>query len=120
MRAERWSMRRETRKYLHDIQRAVGQLHEFTNDKTFGDYSRDAMRRAPVERQFEIIGEAMAQLAKVDAHVAERISGYQRIIAFRNLLIHGYDDVDDRLVWNVVETSLPTLAREIDELLGGS
>ena len=118
MRAERWSMRRETRKYLHDIQHAVGQLHDFTSGKTFGDYSRDAMRRAAVERQFEIIGEAVAQLAKADAAVAERISGYKRIIAFRNLLIHGYDEVDDRLVWNVVETGLPTLAREIDELLG--
>jgi len=113
-------MRRETRKHLHDIQLAIGRLHEFTDGRTFGDYSLDAMRRAAVERQFEIIGEAVAQLARVDAHVAERISGYQRITAFRNLLIHGYDDVDDRLVWNVVESSLPTLAHEIYELLGES
>ncbi|MCY3896851.1 MAG: hypothetical protein OXG17_10320 [Chloroflexi bacterium] len=48
-------MRRETRKYLHDIQLAIGRLQEFTDSKTFGDYSRDAMRRAAVERQFEII-----------------------------------------------------------------
>ena len=45
------------------------------------------------------------------------ISDYQRIIAFRNVLIHGYADIDDRLVWNVVETNLPTLAREVDDLL---
>lgn len=111
-------MRRESRKYLHDIAGAIGRLTEFTDGKSFDDYRRDAMRRAAVERQFEIIGEAMAQLAKADADVAERISGYQRIIAFRNLLIHGYDDVDDRLVWNIVETGLPTLVREIAALLG--
>ena len=74
------------------------------------------MLRAAVERQFEIIGEAMAQLARVDEAVAPRISGYRRIIAFRNVLIHGYADVDDRLVWDVVETSLPTLVEEIDAL----
>ena len=113
-------MRRETWKRLYDIGQAIGRLEEFTKGQTFADYSRDAMRRAAVERQFEIIGEAMSQLAKDDPMVVERISGYQRIIAFRNLLIHGYDGVDDRLVWNVVETRLPTLAREIDELLGSA
>ena len=70
-----------------------------------------------MEREFEVIGEAMTQLARVDEGVAASIQGYQRIIAFRNVLIHGYADVDDRLVWDVVETSLPTLAREIDLLL---
>ena len=48
---------------------------------------------------------------------ARRISHYQRIIAFRNVLIHGYADVDDRLVWNVIETNLPTLGREVNALL---
>ena len=61
------------------------------------------MLRAAVEREFEIIGEAMAQLAQLDPVLAARISGYQRIIAFRNVLIHGYADVDDRLVWDIVE-----------------
>ena len=110
-------MRLETRKYLYDMQHAAALLREFTSNKTFADYERDAMLRAAVEREFEVIGEAMTQLARVDEGVAASIQGYQRIIAFRNVLIHGYADVDDRLVWDVVETSLPTLAREIDLLL---
>ena len=110
-------MRLETRKYLYDMQHAAALLREFTSNKTFADYERDAMLRAAVEREFEVIGEAMKQLARVDEGVAASIQGYQRIIAFRNVLIHGYADVDDRLVWDVVETSLPTLAREIDLLL---
>ena len=94
-------------------------LKEFTADKTFADYERNAMLRAAVEREFEVIGEAMTQLARVDEVVAARISGYRRIIAFSNVLIHRYADVDDRLVWNVVETNLTTLAIEIDALLEG-
>ena len=110
-------MRLEIKKYLYDIQYAIGLLKEFTGDKKFADYERDTMMRSAVERQFEIIGEAMSQLAKLDPALASRISKYQRIISFRNVLIHGYADVDNRLVWDVIQTNLPTLAREIDALL---
>ncbi len=75
------------------------------------------MLRAAVERQFEIIGEALAQLARLDENLVARISEHRRIIAFRNILIHGYADVDDRLVWDVVQTKLPVLRREVEKLL---
>ena len=101
----------EARKYLYEIQRAARLLREFTDGKTLADFDSDAMLRSAVERQFEIIGEAMTKLAKADAPMADQISQYQRIIAFRNVLNHGYADVDDRLVWDVVETSLPNLLR---------
>ena len=110
-------MRLESRKYIHDMQRAARSLTEFTRGKSFAEYQDDDMLRAAVERQFEIIGEAMTQLARADAAVAARISGYRRIIAFRNVLIHGYADVDDRLVWDILEKGLPTLARETQSLL---
>lgn len=111
-------MRLESRKYLDDMQRAADLLAEFTGGKSLVDYQHDAMLRAAVERQFEIIGEAMARLAGTDEAMAARISGYRRIIAFRNILIHGYADVDDRLVWDVVATSFPKLVQEIGALLG--
>jgi hypothetical protein len=71
-------MRLEIKKYLYDIQYAIGLLREFTGDKKFADYERDTMMRSAVERQFEIIGEAMSQLAKLDSVLASRISNYQR------------------------------------------
>ncbi|MGH9364927.1 MAG: HepT-like ribonuclease domain-containing protein [Thermoanaerobaculia bacterium] len=111
-------MQLEAKKYVYDVRRAVALLTEFTAGKQFADYRRDAMLRAAVEREFEVIGEALARLAKLDKEHAERISEYERIIAFRNILIHGYADVDDRLVWDVVETKLPVLRREIEALLG--
>jgi uncharacterized protein with HEPN domain len=72
-----------------------------------------------VERQFEIIGEALGQLAKVDQQMAIQITDYQKIVSFRNVLIHGYADVDDELVWDIVETRLPVLREEIGRLIGG-
>ena len=83
-------MQAEAKKYLYDIHQAAQRLTEFTAGKRFEGYERDAMLRAAVERQLEIIGEALAQLAKLDQTVAARISEYSRVIAFRNILIHGY------------------------------
>ena len=110
-------MRLEARKYLYDIQRAADLLADFKSDKTFADYEGDALLRSAVERQFEIIGEAMTHLARTDESATARISHHERIIAFRNILIHGYADVDDRLVWDVLEQNLPTLTNEVEALL---
>ena len=81
-------MKLESRKYLYDIQHALELLQGFTADKSFADYEQDAMLRAAVERELEIVGEAMSQLAKTDPALASRISEYQRIIGFRNVIVH--------------------------------
>lgn len=62
------------------------------------------MLRMAVERAFAIAGEALAQLARIDSATADRITDCRSIIAFRNILIHAYAQVDDRLVWGIVET----------------
>lgn len=110
-------MKLEARKYLYDIQRAASLVRTFTDGKTLPDYVNDAMLRSAVERQFEIIGEAMTNLTKVDAVMAGRFTHHRRIIAFRNVLIHGYADVDDQLVWDVIKTNLLTLTTQVDALL---
>jgi uncharacterized protein with HEPN domain len=110
-------MRLEAKKYLYDMQQGASLLAEFVAGRTFADYQTDAMVRAAVERQFEIIGEALSKLARLDADLAARVSEHRRIVAFRNILIHGYADVDHRLVWDIVETKLPLLRSEIESLL---
>ena len=110
-------MQLEHAKYLYDIQYASGLLADFVQGKTWPDYEANAMLRAAVERQFEIIGEALAQLAKRDAALVRRISEYRSIIAFRNVLIHGYAPGDDALVWDGVQTRLPTLRQQVGDLL---
>jgi uncharacterized protein with HEPN domain len=109
-------MQLETRKYLHDVHEAFGLLSKFISGKTFSDYVADPMLRAAVEREFEIIGEALSQLAHQDVDVASLISDYRQIIAFRNILIHAYAQVDERLVWDIIETKLPTLGIEVRRL----
>jgi uncharacterized protein with HEPN domain len=108
---------RDARTYLYDIQQAAELIDQFTAGRTLAEYLADAMLRSAVERQFEIIGEALGKLAQQDKALAARISEHRRIIAFRNILIHAYATVDDQLVWEVVETKLPILRREVDELL---
>ena len=66
----------ESRKYLYDIRHATDLLARFAEGKTFGDYTRDDMPRSAVERQLEIVGEALSQLSKVDPDTTSRIGEY--------------------------------------------
>ena len=110
-------MRLESKKFLFDIQQAARQISDFVRHKSFSDYEGDPMLRAAVERQFEIIGEALRRLLVDDPATGGCISEHARIIAFRNILAHGYADVDDRIVWGLVESKLPALLAEVDALL---
>lgn len=113
-------MQLELVKYLFDVQSAATALAGFVAGRDWDGYQRDAMLRAAVERQFEIIGEALAQLGRRDPALLARIDDHRRIIAFRNILIHGYADVDDALVWDIVQTRLAPLRAQVDALLQGA
>ena len=110
-------MRIETKKVLEDIKTAAELIIQFTQGKTFSDYSSDSLLKSGVERKFEIIGESLGRLGKIDQTSLSRISEPQKIIAFRNVLIHGYDAIDDQIVWDAVQIKLPILYREIKALL---
>jgi uncharacterized protein with HEPN domain len=107
----------DPRKYLWDALHAAELISEFTRDQSFADYQAQAMVRSAVERQFEIIGEALNHLAKTTPDTASQIPELPRIVAFRNILIHGYTTVDDALVWQVVTDKLPDLQQTLDRLL---
>lgn len=110
-------MSRERLKYLYDIREAAERLLRFTRDKSLLEYRKDDLLRSAVERQFGIIGEALTQLHRRDAELAEKIAGYRQIIAFRNLLVHGYTEVDDEIVWLVLKEDLPKLDSQATKLL---
>jgi uncharacterized protein with HEPN domain len=110
-------MERKSPKLLEDIRDAAAFVRQATHGKTLDDYRGDRLLRQAVERNFEIIGEAVGRLAQVDPGVAAKIGQYAEIISFRNLLIHGYDLVDDAQVWDVIRQDLPTLEAEVIALL---
>jgi uncharacterized protein with HEPN domain len=85
----------DTAKLLHDMKSASERIGRFVAGKTFPDYTGDELLRSGVERQFEIIGEAMSRLLKIDPETAKKITDYRKIAGFRNALIHGYDSIDD-------------------------
>lgn len=104
-------------KLLWDAQQAALRITRFTAGQTFEDYGADELLRSGVERQFEIIGEALNQLSRLDPAAAAALPDLPRIVAFRNLLIHGYASVDDRVVWGVIESSLGPLLAALDALI---
>lgn len=110
-------MRLEARKLLSDMQVAADRVARFTAGKTFIRYSADEMLRSAVERQFGILGEALSRLEREAPDVAAAIPDRRKIIAFRNILIHGYAAVDDRIVWGVIENHLAAVRSAVASLL---
>ena len=116
-------MQPESPKLLEDIRDAARFVLDVTSGETVESYRGNRLLRQGVERNFEIMGEAMGRLARVDPETAARITDFRQIIAFRNALIHGYDEIDHARVWLVIQRSLPVLEPEIagllDEWIGG-
>lgn len=80
-------------------------------------YDTDLMFRSAVERQLEILGEAIRRLDLLAPDLAGQLSEHRRIIAFRNIIAHAYDGLDDDVVWQVVTEKLPVLKGEAEGLL---
>lgn len=110
-------MHPKTSKLLEDVRDAAQYILDICQGKSLEDYSGDRMLRQTIERNFEIMGEAMNRIVKLDPPVAERIGDHSRIIAFRNVLAHGYDLIDDDRVWGVVRNELPILIATITRLI---
>lgn len=104
-------------KLLWDAQLAAERVTRFCAGKNFAVYEADDILRSAVERQLEIVGEALNQLARVDAASASLLPDLPRIVAFRNTLIHGYANVDNHIVWGVLETYVPPLIATLTRML---
>jgi uncharacterized protein with HEPN domain len=110
-------MKLDTLKSFHDVVQAAQEIEQYTAGLTLEDFRSDSMLRSAVERQFEIIGEALNRIGRVEPEVLHQITDYRLIIGFRNIISHGYDTVDIQIVWEAVSKYLPTLVREVGELL---
>ncbi len=110
-------MRPKSPKHLEDIREAAAFILSTMNGITIASYRENRLVRSAVERNFEIIGEAVRRLVQSDPDTAKQIGDYPHIIAFRNLLAHGYDLIDDERVWKTIQDDLPGLRDKVTSLL---
>jgi uncharacterized protein with HEPN domain len=109
-------MELEIKKHLYDIYESIDSIEKYLGSKRdFNIYMANKMMRRAIEREFEIIGEAMSRLEKLEPSIA--ISNKKQIINMRNRVIHGYDKIDHEIVWGTIVRHLPKLKEEIDLLL---
>ncbi len=110
-------MDNDVKSWLYDIWKAISEIESFFFDrpKIFSDYENDLRTKRAVERNIEIIGEAMNRILKKDELI--NISNSRKLVDLRNRIIHGYDSVSDDVIWGIVIKHLPTLKIEIENLL---
>jgi len=113
-------MNAQTKKLLHDITDAGRSILARCSGHTFANYEADRWFRRTVEREFELIAEALSRLNRTDPATAAAISEWPRIVAFRNRIIHTYDAVDDATVWGIVESHLPRLLAEVEAVVNAA
>ncbi|MDD5201439.1 MAG: DUF86 domain-containing protein [Terrimicrobiaceae bacterium] len=110
-------MRLEVRENLEAVLEQGRQIQSFVFEMDFAAYRQDARTRLAVERSFEIIGEALNRVSKVEPETIEFITDFRQIISFRNILAHCYDSIEDKIVWGIVEAALPRLVTQVEALL---
>ncbi len=104
-------------KRLFDAHRAALRIRAITDGRTFADYMSDEVRRLAVERLLGIVGEALGAAIRVDPTLGTRYPDLRRAVALRNRIIHGYDDINDVVIWDIVQTNLPPLIDQMESLL---
>ena len=106
---------KDAKVYLDDIRRAIAKIKSFTGKMDEAAFSRNEMAFDATVRNLEIIGEAVAKLPSPFREKHRKIE-WRKIVGMRNRLIHGYDEVDRRIVWNVVKNDIPKLEAELKKI----
>jgi uncharacterized protein with HEPN domain len=111
-------MDNHTRSCLYDILNAIHEIDSFfeTSPKLYEAYQYDIKTKRAVERNIEIIGEAMNRILQINTEIS--ITHARNIVDTRNRIIHGYDSVSDEVIWGIVVNYLPVLYEEVSLLLG--
>lgn len=104
-------------KRLEDATAACTRIGDFTQGHSLEQFLRSDLLRSAVERQLEIIGEALGIASREDPSVEDLIPELPRIVALRNRIIHGYDSVDPELVWDLAKTKAPALLAQLETVL---
>jgi uncharacterized protein with HEPN domain len=108
-------MKHQPEKYVADVLQSIVQIESFVAEcHSFREFEKNILVKKAVERNLEIIGEAIHHLSKMN--VGHTITNARKIVDMRNVLIHDYDVIEDVVVWGVVVKHLPLLKREVTAL----
>ena len=110
-------MERDPKSFLWDARESADTILLFVAGVLEEQYLANVMLQAAVERHFVIIGEALGRLAKISPELSLRIPDLARAVAFRNVLVHGYEIVKPQTVWLIIQEDLPKLRNAVDLLL---
>lgn len=110
-------MKLRVAKRLHDALAAGRNIEQFVSGRTFDDYERDVYFRSAVERQFEILSEALKVALASDADIGETIPESAQILGMRNRIAHSYDVLDDTMIWLAATEKIPDLVARLGWLL---
>jgi uncharacterized protein with HEPN domain len=104
-------------KFLYDVKIAIEEIDSFfeTEPRHFDNYKRNSLLKRAIERNLEIIGEAIHRILKEEPSFP--IENAKRIISLRNQIIHGYDSISDENIWGIITIHLPRLKSEIDSMI---
>ena len=110
-------MDNEIKTWLYDILQSINEIESYYEDKPrkFEEYVSDIKTKRAIERDLEIIGEAVNRIIKKDKDF--QLDHAEKIIGTRNRIIHGYDKVSDDLIWSIVINHLPKLKEEVKRVL---
>lgn len=117
MQQNSWCMDRKIIMWLCDILNAVNEIDSYftENEKRFQIFEKDLKTRRAVERNLEIIGEALHRILKVEANFP--VTHARKIVNVRNKIIHGYDEISNDVIWSIIVRHLPILRQEIEKIL---
>lgn len=110
-------MRRNAHKFMFDMLDSCRFLMDLTKKEYVDRYKKDRVFRSAIERELQIIGEAMLQLKTTSPVTAAGFTEHERIIGFRHVLVHGYHELDPDIVWSVIKDKLPILRAELEAVL---
>jgi uncharacterized protein with HEPN domain len=109
-------MENDIKTWLIDILQAIDEINQFLPEKNnFFDFQKDTKTRRAIERNVEIIGEAVNRIIKLDPEI--NLSNSRKIVDTRNRIIHGYDSVSAEIIWGIVVRDMPKLEEEVKSLI---
>jgi len=109
-------MELKIQKYLYDIITSINSIYDYLGEnRDFIEYKENKLLRRAVERELEIIGEASNQILRLDSEYP--IDNARKIVDLRNWVIHGYDKVDDVIIWGILTNHLPKLKDQVVKLM---